>query len=52
MTAGQHRARSAPSSPADELAQDIRREKRIAWKGVFAVLVAAAVAVARQRWWA
>ncbi|MGI8882108.1 MAG: hypothetical protein ACR2KJ_16680 [Jatrophihabitans sp.] len=51
MTIGQHRADSVRSSPAEELAHDIRREKRITWKGLLAVVVAAVIALVRHRWW-
>ncbi len=37
--------------PRLELARDRRRERALAWKGLFALLVVVAVVLARQYWW-
>ena len=34
-----------------ELADDRRRERRLRWKGVLALLVVVAVVLVRQYWW-
>ena len=41
----------APVHPRLELTRDRRRERALVWKGVFALLVVVALALARQYWW-